>query len=138
MEVIFKGVNEGKTTEAMKLAAAYGGNVLFVSNEMTDIGMARMFFNVIEDHEFTEGTEITFTHQKTAVEVVEFLNQMEEELLVVGEQVDLVVMDVGFGITHTQWFDLATDLEKMGFPVVVTQQLLRSNYVDGKTQIVNR
>ena len=137
MEVIFKGVNEGKTTEAMKLAAAYGGNVLFASNEMSELGMVRKFFGVVEENEFQDG-EITFLSANSAVAVLEAIDGMEEELLTVGERVDLVVLDMNFGIMHSEWFDLATDLEKMGFAVVVTQQLARAKSVDGKTPVVKR
>ncbi|MGL5308365.1 MAG: hypothetical protein ACRC9Y_20005 [Aeromonas veronii] len=136
MEVIFKGVGAGKTTEAMKLAAAYGGNVLFLSTEMNDFAMTKMFMNVIDSEEFNDG-EFTFASVTSDEHALEIIDAMEEELLVVGEQIDLVVLDVNFGVSHTQWFDLATNLENIGFAVVVTQQLARAKANGtGKTQVV--
>ncbi|MGL5566706.1 MAG: hypothetical protein ACRDCE_06350 [Cetobacterium sp.] len=136
MEVIFKGANEGKTTEAMKTAAAYGGNVVFFSNEMTEFAMARRFMNLIEEDQTAAMKRIDFFNVTDSDHALAQIDRVEEFLAQYNEEIDLVVLDVSFGISHSQWFDLAVDLENVGFPVVVTQQLARKAAVNGKTQVV--
>lgn len=138
MEVIFKGVNEGKTTEAMKTAAAYGGNVVFFSTEMTEFAMARRFMNLIEEDQPAGMKRIDFFNVSDATQALVQIDRVEEFLAQYNDEIDLVVLDVNFGVSHSQWFDLAVDLENMGFTIVATQQLARKAAVDGKTQITKQ
>lgn len=137
MEVIFKAAGAGKTTEAVKLATLCGGNVMFVSNEQTVSGMLSTYSKVLDENvEDVEDHDIFFIEASSDVDAIDQMADIQYELECAGEEVDLVVLDVNFGITHSQWFGLAKDLEDEGYNVIVTQQLLHTSHDSKTTPVV--
>lgn len=137
MEVIFKAAGAGKSVEAMKLATLCGGNVLFVSNEMTMNGMLSTYAHVMSEHmDEAEDHDIFFIEATSEVDAIDQMADIQDALELKGQDVDLIVLDVNFGVTHSEWFHLAKDLEDQGYSVVVTQQLVRGFHNSKTTPVV--
>lgn len=126
MEIIFKTVNAGKTTEALALAAMNEGRTLVVSNEMLSSAMSQRLM------EFPIMGEVFTGSVKEPHEVEDALAAFQG---LFGE-IDMVVLDVNFVVTHSKWFKLAQKLEDEGYYVVGTQQLVRFSAKTDETPVI--
>lgn len=126
MEIIFKAVNAGKTTEALALAAMNEGRTLVVSNEMRSEDLSRrlMEFPIMGD---------VFTGSVQEPHEVESALASFQQLL---GGIDMVVLDVNFVVTHSKWFKLAQKLEDAGYYVVGTQQLVKIGAQTVETPVI--
>ena len=128
MELIAKATAQGKTHEALVIAAQMEGNTLFITNE----DCPRLLSDRLNAMK-TEG-KVFASHQRTALAV-------ETTILgwaVKGVEFDTVVLDVNFGITHQEWFKLSQKLENAGVYVVVTQQVVKHGVNTKETLIATK
>ena len=120
MEIIFKAVNQGKTTEALALAAMNEGRTLFVSTETPSAALSAHLMQFPIMGEVVTGL-VSEPHEVQDA-ILAFENTFGA--------LDTIVLDVNFVVTHSKWFKLAQQLEEEGYYVVGTQNLVKSN---GKT-----
>lgn len=126
MEIIFKATNQGKTTEALALAAMNEGRTLFVSNETPSHVLSAMLMQFPIMGEVVTGTV------SEPREVQEAILSFENTF----GALDTIVLDVNFVVTHSKWFKLAQQLEEEGYYVVGTQQLIKIGAQTVETPVI--
>lgn len=128
MELIAKTTNNGKTSEALDIAAELTGNTLFVSVEES----SELITNHLNSRKLNGKVIASQLH------TAESVNTTIIGWGTRGIDFDSIILDVNHGVSHTAWLKLAVDLEALGYFVVITQNIARTDVKSKNTLLVKK